>query len=141
MKRRKSAKDQELAARAYLTRAWRRWHREQLEAALAGVHGAVLAQLMAQLKNLREARELVTFITAQDWSRVDADTRFTALHEINRAITALRESGGLTPIDDPLPGQPENAFRIVKAIFESFPLNAGEHTEVSSVNIGVSDDK
>ena len=45
-----------------------------------------------------------------------------ALHEINAAITALRERNGLAPIDDPLPGAPENAFRIIKTIMTSFPL-------------------
>ena len=45
-----------LADRAHLLRAWRRWHREQLKEALAGVHGAVLERLMAKLKDLRSAR-------------------------------------------------------------------------------------
>jgi broad specificity phosphatase PhoE len=136
MKRRKSEKDQELTDRNHLFRAWRRRHRESLEKVLAGVHGAVLARLMAQLKNLSEARELVAAVAAEDWSVIDADTRFIALHEINRAICKLREARNLTPIDDPLPGQPENAFRIVKAMFNSFPPQRGSTTEVSSVNRG-----
>jgi hypothetical protein len=127
--KRRTAKEQELNDRATLLRAWRRWRREQLEDALAGMHGAVLERLMTQLKDLRSARELVDFIAAQDWAAVDYDTRLTALHEINDAIAALREHSGLTPIDDPLPGQPENAFRIIKAIMSSFPPNAGKHTE------------
>ena len=80
-----------LADRAHLLRAWRRWHREQLKEALAGVHGAVLERLMAKLKDLRSARELVAFIEAQDWACVDSDTRAIALFEIDRAIVALRE--------------------------------------------------
>jgi hypothetical protein len=127
--KRRTAKEQELNDRATLLRAWRRWRREQLEDALAGMHGAVLEGLMTQLKDLRSARELVDFIAAQDWTAVDYDTRLTALHEINDAIAALREHSGLTPIDDPLPGQPENAFRIIKAIMSSFPPNTGRHTE------------
>jgi hypothetical protein len=67
---------------------------------------------------------------------VDFDTRLTALHQINNAITRLREHSGLTPIDDPLPGQPENAFRIIRKIMMSFPPHAGKHTEVSSVDRG-----
>jgi hypothetical protein len=127
--RSESEKDQKLADDARLMRAWRKWHCEQLEEALAGVHRDVLERLMAQLNDLRSARELVDFIAAQDWAVVDYDTRLTALHEINDAIAALREHSGLTPIDDPLPGQPENAFRIIKAIMSSFPPNAGKHTE------------
>jgi hypothetical protein len=117
---------QKLADDARLLRAWKRWHREQLKEALAGVHAAVFERLMTRLKDLRSARELVDFIAAQDWTAVDYDTRFTALHQINNAIAALRERNGLTPIDDPLPGAPENAFRIIKTIMTSFPLRAGK---------------
>src|SRR6516165_2710611 len=87
-----------LGADERLAHAWRKWHAEQLKAALEGVHGAVLERLMAQLKDLHSARELVDFIAAQDWSVVDTDTRFTALHEINIAITKLRERNGQEPI-------------------------------------------
>jgi len=117
----RSAKDQELADRAYLLRAWHKWHREQLKEALAGVHGAVLERLLAGLKNLRSARELVDFISAKDWGAVDTDTRLIALHQINDAITRLRERRGLDAIDDPLPGQPASAFQIIKLMFKSFP--------------------
>jgi hypothetical protein len=126
-------KAKEVADNVRLLRAWRKWHAEQLEEALASMHGAVLARLMEELKDLRSARELVDFIAAQDWSAVDANTRFTALHEINNAITKLRQHENLTSIDDPLPGQPENAFRIVKRIFESFPPSAGRPAESISV--------
>jgi hypothetical protein len=134
MKRR--AQDQKLADNARLLRSWHRWHREQLEAALAGIHRDVIERLLAQLNNLHSARALVNFIDTQDWAAVDANTRLIALHEIGRAITALRERNGLVPIDDPLPGAPENAFRIIKTIISSFPPHAGEHTEVSSANSG-----
>jgi hypothetical protein len=39
------------------------------------------------------------------------------LHELNVAICALREKHGQEPIDDPLPGEPDNAFRIIKNLF------------------------
>src|SRR6516165_8683614 len=101
----KQEREHELADQARLTRAWRAWHFEQLEEALVGLHGGVLERLMAQLKELRTARELVNFISAQDCSVVDDDTRAIVLHQINRAITALRERQGLAPIDDALPRQ------------------------------------
>src|SRR5215469_10605296 len=44
-----------LADRAHLLRAWRRWHVEQLEEALADVHADVMSRLMAQLKDLHSA--------------------------------------------------------------------------------------
>jgi hypothetical protein len=137
MKRRASEKDKKLADGIRLLRARCSWHREQLEQALAGVHRDVMARLMGELKDLHSARKLVDFIAAQNWEAIDADTRLIALHEINQAIMKLRERHGMEPIDDPLPGQPDNASRIIKRLFESFPPSAGKHTEVSSVNKGV----
>jgi hypothetical protein len=119
--RRRSEKEQTLQDNAHLLRAWKRWHREQLEQSLCGLHGDVLERLILQLKNLQSARELIG-----DWAALDANTRLIALHEINAAITTLRERNGLVPIDDPLPGAPENAFRIIKTIMTSFPLQAGK---------------
>jgi hypothetical protein len=139
--KRRTAKEQELADDAYLLRAWKRWHREQLKAAFGGVHGAVLERLMMHLKDLRSARELVNFIATEDWSAVDAATRLICLHEVNTAITKLREKSGMEPIDDPLPGQTDNAFRIIRDLFKSFPPNVGKHTEASPVTDGGSNVK
>jgi hypothetical protein len=118
VKRSQSEKDKKLADNERLLRWWKKFHREQLEEALAGVHHDVLERMMAQLKDLKSARELVNAITAEDWSTVDADTRLIVLHELNVAIAALREKQGLSPIDDPLPGEPDNAFRIIKNLFQ-----------------------
>jgi hypothetical protein len=106
----------ELADNQTLLRRWRRWHREQLKAALLGMHGAVLARLMQQLKDLGEARALVDAIAREDWGAVDNETRAVALHEISTAITKLREQHNLKPFDDPLPGAPANAFQIIRSI-------------------------
>jgi len=117
MKLHRSEKEQKkLADDAYFLRAWKKFHAEQLTEALAGVHADVMQRLMAQLKDLRSARELVAFIEAQDWSAVDADTRLIALHEINNAITQLRERLGQEPIDDALPHEPLRAFQLVRNI-------------------------
>jgi hypothetical protein len=105
---------------------WRAWHREQLEDALIGVHRDVMQRLMAQLKDLRSARELVAFIEAQDWATVDADTRLTALHEINTTIMRLRERMGQEPIDDALPGESLRAYQLIRNIMNQFPAQAGE---------------
>jgi hypothetical protein len=132
-KSRKLTKDQKLAEVQKLSRAYKRWHREQLEEALIGVHGDVLVQLMIQLKNLREARGLFNFIEAQDWASIDAETRFIALHEINVAIAHLRERNGMPAIDDPLPGQPDNVFRRIRAmLFTPSPAEAGSPTKDAS---------
>jgi hypothetical protein len=126
MKRGRTKQEQKLIDDARLLRAWKTWHREQLEEALAGVHHAVLERVMAQLENLKSARELVNAMALEDWSVVDADTRLIVLHEVNNAICELRKKLGQEPISDPLPGQPDNAYRIIKNLFNRFPLRAGE---------------
>jgi hypothetical protein len=51
-----------------------------------------------------------------DWNAIDADTRLIALHQINVAITQLRERLGQEPIDDALPGEPLRAFHLIRSI-------------------------
>jgi hypothetical protein len=127
MARLKSAKEQKkLADDAYLLRAWHAWHREQLEETLAGVHRDVMHRLMAQLKDLRSARELITSIETVDWNTIDADTRLIALHQINVAITRLRERSGQEPIDDALPGEPLRAFQLIREIINPVSRISGE---------------
>jgi hypothetical protein len=111
MKRRKSEKDQELTDRNHLFRAWRRWHRERLEKALAGVHGAVLARLMAQLKNLSEARELVAAVAAEDWSVIDAD--------IARVVQKWGKDN--MPSEPPIILAPNQKYPDIKAMNEKCP--------------------
>ena len=62
--RRSEKKDKKLADDARLLRWWKKFHREQLEEALAGVHHDVLERMMVQLKNLKFARELVNAMAA-----------------------------------------------------------------------------
>jgi hypothetical protein len=63
---------------------------------------------------------------AEDWTAVDADTRTIVLAQIDSAIVALRERSGQPPFDDPLPGAPDNAFLIIRKLFDSFPPCAGK---------------
>jgi len=123
---RKSEKDKELADGERLLRAWKRWHREQLEEALEGVHADVMRRLMAQLEGLRSARALVEFVAAQDWDAIDTDTRAICLHEIDRAITALREHMGQMPFDDALWGEPLTAFQVIHGIITRVSAQAEE---------------
>jgi hypothetical protein len=51
------------------------------------------------------------------------DTRLTVLHHINDRITRMRERHGLPPFDDPLPGQPDNVFWIVRSILAPSPVH------------------
>jgi hypothetical protein len=130
MKPRSKKLDKKLDDNERLLRAWRAWHREQLKEALARIHADVMQRLLAELKDLRSARELVAFIEAQDWTAVDANTRLIALHEINIAITKLRVRAEQDPIDDALPDQPLRAFQLIRNIINPsnnrFPATCGE---------------
>ena len=122
------ARDQQkkLADDAKLVRIWKQWHADELADAIAGAHGAIIAELMAQLDRLElsSAATLLAFMQRADWSSVSYATRLIALHEINQAVARLRECNGLPPIDDPLPGQPDNVFRRVKAaLFPNSPAS------------------
>ena len=99
-------------------RAWRAWHREELEKALAGLHGPMLERLVYILKTLApgSAQLLLAYIRGVDWSSVDYPTRLVALHEVNVAIIKLRERCGQDPFDDGLPGERDNVSRIIRKI-------------------------
>jgi len=127
MKRQRTAQEKKLADDARLMRAWRAFHREEREAALAGPYAVTLAELFRMFANLVHVQpaQLVGFIGAIDWAAIDYQTRLTVLHELNTAITAFREKRGLEPIDDNLPGDPDTPFRTIKAIL--FPSNEGAH--------------
>jgi hypothetical protein len=118
---------QKLADDARLLRAWRKWHREQLDEVLAGPHGAAVARVIDFLKRMgpQSAPALIALVREFDWDQMDAGVRLVILHEVNTAIVKLRERAGLEPIDDPLPGAHANAFLRIKE--HLFPRKAEKH--------------
>jgi hypothetical protein len=121
---RKLTKDQKLAEVQKLSRAYRAWQREQLDAALASAHGATVAELMTLLDRLElnSAATLLACVQRTDWSTVSYDVRFTVLHQINQTIVRVRERNGLPAIDDPLPGESDSLFRRIKV--QLFPASS-----------------
>jgi hypothetical protein len=91
---------------------------EQREVVLAGPHGAVLSELFRMFKNLEHMQpsQLIGFAQSIDWAVIDYDTKLVVVHELNNAITTLREKHDLEPIDDGLPGDPGTPFRTIKTI-------------------------
>jgi hypothetical protein len=119
MNRRLSNREQKkLADDARLLRAWKKFHREEYEAVLAGPHAAVLSELFRMFKNLALVRpsQLIGFVRSVDWTAIDYATRLVVVHEINDAVTAFREKHGQEPIDDNLFDEPDRPFRAIKAI-------------------------
>ena len=119
----KQERERERTDDARLLRWWKAWHREQRDLVLAGPHARTLTELFRAFSVIESVRptQLVGFINAIDWSAIDYQTRLTVLHELNTAITKFRESQGLPPIDDPLPGAPPNAFQVINRIVNQFP--------------------
>ena len=128
MRRSQSEKDKKLADNERLLRWWKKFHREERDLALAGPHGAVLAELFRMFKNLQHVRpaQLLGFARSIDWAAIDADTKLVTLHELNAAITRLREKHNMEPIDDTVSDEPP--FRMIKAImFPASPHCEGAH--------------
>ena len=132
MSRPKSAKDKELADNTRLLRAWKKFHREERDAVLAGPHGPVLIELFRMLDHLElvQPSQLLGVARDIDWAVVSYDVKLTTIHEINSAITRLRTRCKLEPIDDNLPGEPDTPYRQLKAILFS-PPQEGAHRGVA----------
>ena len=122
MRRRSTAQEKKLADNERLLRWWKKFHREEREAVLAGPHSVVLGELFRMFKNLQHVRpaQLLGFARSIDWAAIDADTKLVTLHELNAAITRLREKHNMEPIDDTVSDEPP--FRTIKAIL--FPERA-----------------
>jgi hypothetical protein len=117
---RQTSAEKKQADDAKLLKQWRRWHREQLEQALAGPHGAMMAELVDRLSKLTQqsASALLHFVRAQNWKSIDANTRFTALHEINVGIAAAREREGMAQFDDALWGERSTLFQVARELMK-----------------------
>jgi hypothetical protein len=119
-KRQAKAAEKALAERDSLFSYWKLWRRERLEALLASPHGAVGRKLVDFLKTLTFVNEmsLVEHVQTNGWADADSDTRFEALSLIDSNLIALRERNGLLPFDDPLPGEPDSAFLILRELLQ-----------------------
>jgi hypothetical protein len=129
MKRRRTAEEQKLADDARLIRAWKKFHREEREAALAGPYGVMLAELFRMFENLScvSPTQLLGFARSVDWAGIDSSTRLVVLHEANTAISRFREARGEEPIDDALPHEPPRVFQLIRGIvMNQFPADVGE---------------
>jgi hypothetical protein len=110
-----AAAEKKLADDSRLRRAWRHWRRERLDALLAGPFGAPAQELLAFFKTMTGPTALVDFVRSGPWSGADEDTRFEILALIDAVIVKQREKRNLPSFDDALPGQPLNAFLILRA--------------------------
>lgn len=108
----------DLEERASLLRGYNAWIRERRDELFAGPFGKECRALNALLRTMTpsSAPALVKFIENASWLKeADADTRHEVLAMVSNGITRVRLSAGLTPFDDALPGEPDNAFLIIRA--------------------------
>jgi len=70
--RSKAKQEKELADNARLLRAWKKFHREEREAVLAGPHGALLSELFRMFANIQHVApaQLVGFVQSINWARM-----------------------------------------------------------------------
>jgi hypothetical protein len=127
MKHQRTAQEKKLADDARLVRAWKKFHREEKDAVLAGPYARTLGELFRMFANLEcvQPAQLIGFIGAIDWSAIDCQIRLVVLHELNTAITKFREKRGLEPIDDSVTDEPP--FRTIKAIIFTTSPHEGAH--------------
>jgi len=115
----KSAKDKRLEERGKLAAYYRREVARRTAEALASPLGKRLASLLAEFEALTidDADVMITRIEGQDWLlRADEDFRRLALRLIDKRIGRIRRDAGLVELDDPLPGEPDSAFFIIKRL-------------------------
>jgi hypothetical protein len=120
---RSTTRHKTLKEQRYEFRQWRRWRRERVEELLAGLHGEAARDLLIMLRNMPSASALLNAVAAGSWRDADPDTRYEILALCDAAIIRHRERKGLAPIDDALPGQPDNVFLKLRELL--FPLDSG----------------
>jgi hypothetical protein len=123
----KQERERERAGDAKMFRAWKKFHRDEREAALTA-YGTTLGELFRMFANIEcvHPAQLIGFINAIDWGSIDYETRLTVLHEVNSAIVRWRERHGLSPLDDPLWDAPPNAFQVIRKIITESPAPSQE---------------
>ena len=115
----KSAKDKRLEERGRLAAHYRREEARRTAEALASPLGKRLASLLAEFDRLTidDADVMIARLKAQDWlPQADEDFRRIALRLIDKRIGRIRRDAGLIELDDPLPGEPDSAFFIIKRL-------------------------
>ena len=115
----KSAKDKRLEERGRLATHYRREEARRTAEALNSPQGKRLASLLAEFDQLTidDADVMIARVEAQDWLLwTDEDFRRLALRLIDQRIGRIRRDARLIELDDPLPGEPDSAFFIIKRL-------------------------
>lgn len=86
---------------------------------LATPGGEQLVALLADFTvyGVADADDMIARVAEATWLlEADANFRFFALRHIDDIIRNIRKKAGLREFDDPLPGEPDNAFLRIKRL-------------------------
>ena len=120
---RQAAASQALVARrreqTALSQAYHAARRQWLDKALDCAEGPRVRAMVAWIATLGpdDAEELVEVMAGEDWLlSAPQEVRLAALRLIGDEICRIRREAGLAEFDDPLPGEPESAFQIIRRL-------------------------
>ncbi|CAK0767854.1 hypothetical protein WCLP8_4170005 [uncultured Gammaproteobacteria bacterium] len=108
--------------REALSKAYHTARAQWLDRVLDCPEGPRVRAMMAWVRTLGpdDADELVEVVAGEDWLlAAPAEVRFVALHLIAEEICRIRRQAGLPELDDPLPGEPDTAFLIIRNLLRS----------------------
>ncbi|ACL59926.1 hypothetical protein [Methylobacterium nodulans] len=112
--------EKRLRADEQLSKQYRAWKRQKLEALLAGPHSEEIHDLDRFMRRLglADGPALIARVeAAASWiQEMDADARHDLLSLIGRRIALMRERNGLEPFNDGVPGDPPRAFERIKTL-------------------------
>ena len=116
MKSFRSKAEKKPADKTQLSRLYRAWRREHVEALLTGPYGEQARALLAYLRTMRQPSGLIAFVKSQHWNDADQNTRNEIFALIDTMIIRQREKLNLVPFDDPLPfsDAPANSFLFLR---------------------------
>ena len=93
-------------------------YRTRIDRLLSGPHSGRARRLLSFLQEmtLTDGRALIEHLELEGWPEVEREARTDALSLIGVRITHLRERAGLAPFDDPLPGERNNVFLVIREL-------------------------
>ena len=102
-----------------LSLAYHAARKQWLDKALDCPEGPRVRAMVAWIATLGpdDADELVDVVVGEDWLlSAPQEVRLAALRLIGDEIGRIRREAGLAEFDDPLPGEPESAFQIIRRL-------------------------
>lgn len=87
---------------AYLRRNWREWRSAEVQAALAGPHGVLVRQLLDRCRGAALWTDIQVDAWLAPFADTDRETEQLVRGIVHTYVSAMRETVGLPPFDDPL---------------------------------------